>query len=522
MEKKNETSMFKKGNYRFGRIVIRIPVSKYSLNENVISAYLPYIMMMHASNVADYMHLDMVYRGNSNIWQKERQFVDDASEKMNAIVEEGHPFSMVEFKKGYMYGDDVKYSCADDTMCTDDITIINRYMKSQNKSSKNVEIAQDVYVAGSGNRIVLPKPLGIDYDISRDAPFDIYNLEYCNSFIVYSSNFTKEKLFGGIITTIDSTDPNNVIYQLMIYDHMWAYEFYIGGNATGFYFDSGRFVKKTRHYIGICPFVEWRINKVRMGIVERVESLCDAVNTISSNSVDNVVDFVNSILVVYNQNIDKKAKKEVDQNGAMSLNTIDPSRPADAKYLTNLLNNADVNTKYEALVKVAYALVGVPQANTQTTSGGDTGEARLLGGGWARADIVAKQDEILLKDSEREMLEIVINICSKHPQCEINDIYASDIEINFSGTKNDNLLVKVQALTQLIQMNVPKEVALNIVGLVGDPHEVAHAWEDEVKKAQQRSLEMMQQKQSNPNKDDKQNNQDDLENKPKQDEKDTS
>ncbi len=259
-----------------------------------------------------------------------------------------------------------------------------------------------------------------------------------------------------------------------------------------------------------------------MGIVERVESLCDAVNTISSNSVDNVVDFVNSILVVYNQNIDKNAKKQVDQNGAMSLNTIDPSRPADAKYLTNLLNNADVNTKYEALVKVAYALVGVPQANTQTTSGGDTGEARLLGGGWARADIVAKQDEILLKDSEREMLEIVINICSKHPQCEINDIYASDIEINFSRTKNDNLLVKVQALTQLIQMNVPKEVALNIVGLVGDPHEVAHAWEDEVEKAQQKSIEMMQQKQSDPNKDDKQNSQDDLENKPKQDEKDTS
>ena len=429
---------------------------------------------------------------------------------------------MVEFKKGYMYGDDVKYSCADDTMCTDDITIINRYMKSQNKSSKNVEIAQDVYVAGSGNRIVLPKPLGIDYDISRDAPFDIYNLEYSNSFIVYSSNFTKEKLFGGIITTIDSTDPNNVIYQLMIYESICGPMSFISVEMLlDFILTRDILLKKQDITLGICPFVEWRINKVRMGIVERVESLCDAVNTISSNSVDNVVDFVNSILVVYNQNIDKKAKKEVDQNGAMSLNTIDPSRPADAKYLTNLLNNADVNTKYEALVKVAYALVGVPQANTQTTSGGDTGEARLLGGGWARADIVAKQDEILLKDSEREMLEIVINICSKHPQCEINDIYASDIEINFSRTKNDNLLVKVQALTQLIQMNVPKEVALNIVGLVGDPHEVAHAWEDEVKKAQQRSLEMMQQKQSNPNKDDKQNNQDDLENKPKQDE-DTS
>lgn len=510
-----KTSIFQKGNYRFGRKVIKIPVSKNSLDENVIKTYLPYILRLHSSNVADYLHLDRVYRGESNIWQKERQFVDDDSQKINAIVEEGHPFSMVEFKKGYMYGDDVKYSCSDDTMCTDDITTINRYMKDQKKASKNVDISQDVYVAGAGNRIILPKTNKETYNIKRNAPFDIYNLEYTNSFIVYSSDFTKEKLFGGIITTIDSTDPNIVIYQLMIYDHMWVYEFYIGGNGTGFYFDSGVFIKKTRHYIGMCPFVEYKINKARMGIVERVESLCDAVNTISSNSVDNVVDFVNSILVVYNQNIDKKAKQEVDKNGAMSLNTIDPSRPADAKYLTNLLNNGDVNTKYEALVKVAYALVGVPQANTQTTSGGDTGEARLLGGGWMRADIVAKQDEILLKEAESEMLEIVINICVKHPQCAINEIYASDIDINFNRTKNDNLLVKVQSLTQLIQMNVPKEVALNIVGLVGDPHEVAHSWEDEIEKAQQKALEQMQQ-QKTISEDDKQ------EDKEKQDNKGTS
>lgn len=499
-EKEKKSAMFEEGNYRFGRIVIRIPVSKNSLNETVIQAYLPYILRSHSSNVTDYLHLDLVYRGRSNIWNKQRMY-DEDNKKINAIVEEGHPFSMVEFKKGYMYGDDVKYSCSDDTMCTDDITIINKYMKDQKKASKNVEIAHDVYVAGAGNRIVLPKQNNSAYDIDRNAPFDIYNLEYTNSFIVYSSDFTKEKLFGGIITTIDSTDPNNVIYQLMIYDYQYVYEFYLGGNSTGYYFNSGHFIRKTRHYIGLCPFIEFKINKARMGIVERVESLCDAVNTISSNSVDNVVDFVNSILVVYNQNLDKSSKMQVEANGAMSLQTIDPTRPADAKYLTNMLNNGDVNTKYEALVKVAYALVGVPQANTQTTSGGDTGEARLLGGGWARADIVAKQDEILLREAEREMLEVVINICIKHPHCKINDLYANDIDINFSRTKNDNLLVKVQSLSQLIAMGMPKETALNIVSLVGDPHEVAHNWENQVQEANEKELQLEQvQKEENDGK----------------------
>ena len=93
-----KSPIFKKRTYRFGRQVIRIPVSKYSLNENVIHEYLPYILRLHSINVADYMHLDRVYRGDSNIWTKERYYGE--KNKMNSIIEEGHPFSMVEFKKG--------------------------------------------------------------------------------------------------------------------------------------------------------------------------------------------------------------------------------------------------------------------------------------------------------------------------------------------------------------------------------------------------------------------------------------
>ena len=40
--------------------------------------------------------------------------------------------------------------------------------------------------------------------------------------------------------------------------------------------------------------------------------------------------------------IDKDSKKEIDENKAISLKTTDPSRPADAKYLTNALQQSDV------------------------------------------------------------------------------------------------------------------------------------------------------------------------------------
>ncbi|MEG0552429.1 MAG: phage portal protein, partial [Carnobacterium sp.] len=346
----------------------------------------------------------------------------------------------------------------------------------QKKSRKNIDISEDVYVAGSGNRIILPKQSGMKYDLNRNAPFDIYNLDYCSSFIVYSSNYTKEKLFGCIITTIDCDNPENTKYELMIYDYLHSYCFSCT-TLKGLGIGDIRFIEKSEHSIGYCPFVEFKANKARMGIVEVVEPLFDAVNLITSNTLDNIVDVVGGILLVINNTITGQDKKQVDETGSLTLSTIDPSKPVDARYLINQLQYGEVNLVREELIKTAYNIVGVPQATTQSTSGGDTGQARMLGGGWSRADIVAKQDEPCLKEAESEMLEIAISICNKQPDCKINDLYANDIEVNFCRNKNDNLLVKTQSLQTLIGMNVPKETALNIVELTANPHEVAIEWQ---------------------------------------------
>lgn len=464
-----------KNKYHFGRRIIRIPLSRSSLNENTIRKYLPYILQQHAHNVADIKHLKGVYTGEeSHIWNKERT---DSESNKNTIIEEGHAYSMVEFKKGYLYGEDVTYSFLNDTACSDDLTYFNKYMQDQDKASKNVDISEDVYIGGTGIRFILPAKKDANFDPTKNAPFEIYNLDYNCAFIVYSSNYTREKLFGGIITTIDSIDDNNVQYELMIYDHQYAYVFSMSGTSVS-YSDHPIFKYKLPHYIGVCNFVEYKINKTRIGLIERIETLLDAVNEVSSYSVDNIVDFVNAILVVYNQKMNKSTKDKIDKNKSMVLLTNDPSRPADAKYLVNELNLDGVQTKYEAIKALAYDIVGVPQATTKSTSGGDTGEARALGGGWQRADEVAKQEEKGLIKAEREMLEICLSICKKTPGCPVNELDASDIKIVFNRSNRDNLLVKMQSLKYGYDMNMPKEPLLNIVGVTSNSHEVAHEWEE--------------------------------------------
>ena len=197
-----------------GRKKLEIPVSKEMLNEHIIERYLPKVFNDLSSNIYDYKHLFNVYAGKSNIQKKERKANPD---KENSIVDERHTFFMVEFKKGYLYGNDTKYSCAESGSCTDELTFLSKYMTEQKKPRKNIDISEDVYIAGAGNRMILPRKNYAGMDVTKKAPFEIFNLEYTRSFIVYSSNYTHEMLFGGIITEIPSDVPEIPKYEIMIY-----------------------------------------------------------------------------------------------------------------------------------------------------------------------------------------------------------------------------------------------------------------------------------------------------------------
>lgn len=489
-----ENSILAREKYRFGRKIIKIPLDEKSINEITLQRYLPKILSLHQINSTDCEHFEEVYKGNTHIFDKIRELNPD---NKNTIINENHAFYMVEFKKGYMFGNPIKYSSTDDTLSTEEISILNKYMTIQNKSAKDIENGETIFKCGNSYRMVLPKPYGKVKNILKESPFDITNLDNKTTFVVYSSNYKKIKLFAGVITTIDSPIPEQVRYEILIYTRTHTYRFRCWNLNPAW--DGIDFINKKQHYLDYIPIVEYYTNTARLGVVEITETILDAVNDISSDSVDNINDFVNSILAIYNMEIDKDTKKEIDADKAISLKTTDPSRPADAKFLTNALQQADVMVKYEQLVKVAYNINGVPQPSTQSTSGGDTGEARELGNGWENANTIAKQNEEPLKQGERMILEIVLNICRKTRNCPIKELYPSDIEINFNRTNRNNLLVKTQSLQNLYSMNMPLEVALNITGLTESPHEVALEWENNINKLK---LEDLKNKQKEMNKED--------------------
>lgn len=475
--------------YHFGRKVIEIPVSVQSVNEIIIHKYLPTILGMLADNVADYIHFDAVYRGSTNIFNKLR----DIENKKNSIVSENHAHYMVEFKKGFMYGTALSYSSSDESISTDDIGYLNKYMKAEDKAAKDIMLGENVFKHGHAYRMILPKFKTRPLNYKKESPFEIFNLENATTFVVYSSDYTKKKLFAGVVTTIDSPNPYEVNYEILIYDRMYTYRFKCHSLTP--IWEEMDFISKKRHYLGYIPIVEYYTNSARLGVIDVTETLLDAVDYISSDSVDNINDYVNSILAIYNMEVDKATKENIDKLRAILLKTNDPNRPADAKYLTNQLNQTDVIQKYEKLVMVAYNIVGVPQPVTKSTSGGDTGEARSLGGGWENADTIARQNEEPLKQGDKCMLEIALSICHQTPNCPVNELYACDIDINFNRTNRDNMLVKTQSLQTLIGMNFDKEAALNVVNLVSNAHEIAKKWDENDQRIKTESFEREQERQ---------------------------
>ena len=468
----------------YGREEIRIPLSSKDINVKTLKEYLPYVMQKHEKNASEYRYLKGIYKGQQDILHKKRKYKDD--EAVNYKEVENHAFSMVEFKKGFVFGNGVKYSSTG-TISTDDISLINKYMKSQRKSSKDIHLAEDIYIAGAANRMVLPKKVVTKENIQKEAPFNIYNLEYERSCIVYSSDYTNEKLFGMLITNLE-LEPHRK-QKLTIYTKDAFYEFiYVVAPELSTPKKGEVKITCKRHRpisLDMIPFVEYRLNKSRIGIVEITKSILDGVNVLSSNVLDNVVDYVNSILVTYNMDVREGDAQLIKEEGVLPLKTNDPSRPADAKYLNNPLDFQGIIAEREARTTVAYDIVGVPLASGSFTSGGDTGQARLLGGGWSRAEVVANQDILSLADGERDMLELCLTICNKHPECKVNQVDVNDIEITFTFNKSDNLLVKTQSLQTLYGMNFPKETALKIVNVTSDTHEVAQLWESDDKTAKE-------------------------------------
>lgn len=433
----------------FGRKIIYADYKEEEMNEDTISKILNDVFSVHLQNASDIEYLENYYKGYQPIIGKTK----DVRPNINNTVVENNAYFVVEFKKGYVYGEPIQYVQRGE-IANSEVGILNGYMLAEDKHPKDTELAESLYISGIAHRLVLP-------DIDEDSPFSIENLDSKNTFIVYSSYLPHKKLFACTYTkgVKDSTIRGS------IYTNNAYYELNKESVSSAF---NVRFVQN--HILGQIPIFEYYLNKSRLGIIEVVIDILNQLNRITSDEIDGLEQYVQSLLVFVNQSIDKETISGLLDLGAVEISSADPSRPADLKLLSTNIDHKNTKVLHDRLFNAALNIIGIPR-NSEKASGGDTGQARQLGEGWAMADERAKQDEMAFKRCAKSEIKLILRICRLAPYSGIKTLTLKDIEQKFTRNKSDNFLVKSQGLMNQIQSGIAPDVAMTTSGLYSDTNE---------------------------------------------------
>lgn len=219
---------------------------------------------------------------------------------------------------------------------------------------------------------------------------------------------------------------------------------------------------------GKIRLIEFPNNVRRLSDVEIVITMLDGMNTVQSNRLDGVEQFVQAFIKFVNCEIDENTFLKMCKLGALSVKTVNPSFPADVSSVSNELNQQQTQTLKDDLYRNMLIIEGMPGREQNT--GGDTGQAVYLRNGWDFAEQRAKIDEPVTKKSEREFLRVVLNILRTKDQ--IKYLTIADIGIKITRNKTDNMLVKAQALIYLLEKGIHPKIAIETCDLWGDPEKV--------------------------------------------------
>lgn len=440
----------------YGRKILYSSYTQRELNKQIIMDILNKVFPIHLANFKEIDYLERVYKGYQPILGKTKE----VRPSINNIVVENYAYFMTEFKKSYVFGKPLKYVQLGEIV-SDEISTLNKYMTKSRKHTKDTLLSESLYVAGIAHLIVLPSK-------GNKIPFEIEVLDSKRTFVVYESGIGNKPLLG--CTYYVYKKDGKWSYKGSVYTTTEYYEFEFNGVSIE------TMGNPKTHILGKIPIIEYYLNKSRLGIVEVTLSMQNILNKIASSDMDGIEQFIQSLVVFVNNDVDSKTFKELMELGAVKIKS-DSNLPADVKLLINDLDHSNTDIYYNRTLSNMLNIVGIPIPSTKT-SGGDTGEARQLGDGWVMADLRADQDELMFKNSEFNMLELVLKICKTDPNCKINDLEVEDIEPKFERNKSDNLLVKTQSLTNLMNAKVSPKSAMSVVGLWSDANAVCEESKD--------------------------------------------
>lgn len=429
--------------------------------ENVVKV-LSEALHTHLRNRSDIQYLQGYVRGVQPIRDRVKKYNKEICNRI--VVNRAN--EIVTFKTANFIGEPLQYvSRGAGKEVPEDIERLNSFMLSENKASKDLELANDMFTCGVGYRLVMNDKANAyaDEDLYDEAPFEVYTLDPQNTFVVRRNDVTKSVLMG--VHYVYKSD-SEIEYTVYTKDRVFV--------LSGSVMSAGKIVSETVYNFGMVPIVEYPCNPLRMGAFEPVIDLLDAINLTESNRLDGVEQFIQAIMVFENIDISAEQLNELRAEGAIKVFSKD-GNVAKVYYLNEELDQTQTQTLIDDMYQIVLQIVGMPSQGNANTSDSSNNGAVIMKNGWWNAEARAKETVGMWTLAETDFLKIILKVCKDANA--LTNLKLSDIQLKYARQAYSDLWTKVQSFVALIGQGCTPEQAFRISGLVTDPTSEANVFE---------------------------------------------
>lgn len=449
------TQAFDYGSLLYGRNDIYSGIDEITA-DNVIEE-LNSVLVIHAKNYLAEDYLYWYRRGLQDIRYRQKE----VRPEIKNIVTENHAAEIVDFKNGYFLTQPAYYIARNENRTTTkNVEKLNEYLYRSGKQQVDNEITDWFHTVGKA-------ALYIEPNNDKNTPVNVYALDPRSAFVVYSLRPGNEPIMGVNIVTNDK----KVTFDVYTKDKY----FKISGGVTGIaitqypnFFATAIKVEEERiNVLGEIPIIEYRYNSVNMGSFETVLPLLNTINTVMSNRIDGVEQFIQSLAIAVNCEFEdeKTTANDIRKAGMLVLRSIGENK-ADFKILSEQLNQSETQVLVNYIYKQILTICGMPDTTKGGFSSSDTGAAVLARDGWFQADNIARNTEDEFKKSNRRFDKIFLDILRKKINLKLD---ITDFELQFVRNETANVQSKAQACQTLLAAGMSPILAFGKSGISNDP-----------------------------------------------------
>ena len=451
----------------FGRRKIFASVD--AITPNNVASVVENAYITHLLNRGEIEYLWRYYKGD----QPNRHRIRELRPELSKHIVENRANQIVSFKTGYLVGKPIRYVASDNNdSVSESVNRLNESMRVVGKHTKDKQLIEWCMIGGIGYRYVTQ-----NRDARIRSPFNVYTLDPRNTFVIRRNDYS-EAVIAGVNYVTD--EQGNVTFTVYTEDRVYTL-------LKG----SDKPKKTTVNAFEAIPIIEYQNNNARQGCFEIVIDLLNAISEFDSMRLEAVEGFVQSLLVLYNCQVEDGTTADTIRQAGMILLKSMNGEKADIKNLSDQLDQSQNQTLKNDMYDAVLQIVGVPSQSDGSTSDSSNNGAVLLKQGWQGAETRAEAFEAMYQHPEMEMLNVVSIICGNVSGGFEFD--TSDIEIAFTRRNYENILSKSQTLTTMLANDkIHPKCAYEASGLfidVEEAYRLGMEWYEKVKAEQEKLMQ---------------------------------